>query len=116
MQASKPSILRRAGPLMIARFAVAVVGFAIPLALARVLLPSSYGTFKQAWLLSSTLCLVLPFGLTPSLIYFVPREPGRKSVFVSHVLLLTTAVGALAALLLLAAGPLVARAFHNDEL
>ncbi|MGZ6123607.1 MAG: lipopolysaccharide biosynthesis protein [Myxococcales bacterium] len=116
MQASKPSILRRAGPLMVARLAVAVLAFAIPLALARVLLPASYGTFKQAWLLSSTLCLVLPFGLTPSLVYFVPREPGRKSLFVSHVLLLTTAVGALAALVLLAAGPFVARAFHNDEL
>jgi O-antigen/teichoic acid export membrane protein len=117
MQASKQtSILRRAGPLMVARLAVAALSFAIPLVLARVLLPASYGTFKQAWLLSSTLYLVLPFGLTPSLVYFVPREPGRKDLFISQVLLLTTAVGALAALVLLAAGPSIARAFHNDEL
>lgn len=101
---------------MLARVAVAALSFAIPLALARVLVPASYGTFKQAWLLSTTLYLVLPFGLTPSLVYFVPREPARKRLFVSHVLLMTTAVGILAALVLLAAGPLVAGAFHNDEL
>jgi O-antigen/teichoic acid export membrane protein len=116
MQSGTTSILRRAGPLMLARLAVAALAFAIPMALARVLLPESYGTFKQAWLLASTLYLVLPFGLTPSLVYFVPREPGRKNLFISNVLLLTTAVGALAALVLLAAGPFVARAFHNDEL
>lgn len=116
MQAGTRSILRRAGPLMVARLAVAALSFAIPLVLARILLPASYGTFKQAWLLSSTLYLVLPLGLTPSLVYFVPREPGRKHLFISQVLLLTTALGALAGLVLWAGGPMVARAFHNDEL
>lgn len=101
---------------MFARVAVAALTFAIPMVLARMLLPASYGTFKQAWLLSNTLFLVLPLGLTPSLVYFVPRNPGRKGTFIAHVLLVTTAVGALAALVLLAAGPLVARSFHNDEL
>ncbi len=110
------SILRRAGPLMLARLAVAALTFAIPMVLARTLLPESYGTFKQAWLLSNTLFLVLPLGLTPSLVYFIPREPARKSHFISQVLLLTTVVGALAALVLLWAGPMVARLFHNDEL
>ena len=69
------SILRRAGPLMLARLGVAGFTFAIPMVLARVLLPESYGTFKQAWLLSNTLVLVLPLGLNQSLVYFVPREP-----------------------------------------
>ncbi len=110
------SILRRAGPLMLARLMVAALTFAIPMVLARVLLPDSYGTFKQAWLISNTLFLVLPLGLTPSLVYFVPREPARKGHFISQVLLLTTAVGVLAALLLLLAGPTVARVFHNEEL
>src|SRR4051812_36020375 len=68
------SILRRAGPLMVARLGVAAFTFALPLVLARVLLPASYGTFKQAWRLSNTLFLVLPLGLNQSLVYFVPRE------------------------------------------
>src|SRR5207253_10486589 len=72
------SILRRAGPLMLARLGVAALTFAIPMVLARMLLPASYGTFKQAWLLSNTLFLVLPLGLTQSLVYFVPRELPKK--------------------------------------
>ena len=110
------SILRRAGPLMLARFGVAALTFAIPMVLARLLLPASYGTFKQAWLLSNTLLLVLPLGLNHSLVYFVPREPEKRRVWESHVLLLTTAAGALAAALLLGFGPLVGSAFHNPEL
>ena len=89
------SILRRAGPLMLARLGVAVFTFAIPMVLARVLLPASYGTFKQAWLLSNTLFLVLPLGLTQSLVYFVPREPGRTRFWVTNALLGTTALFAM---------------------
>jgi len=110
------SILRRAGPLMLARLGVAAFTFAIPMVLARVLLPASYGTFKQAWLLSNTLFLVLPLGLNQSLVYFVPREPEKRRFWESHALLITTLLGALAAVLLLAAGPLVASLFHNPEL
>ncbi|HET7786299.1 MAG TPA: oligosaccharide flippase family protein [Myxococcales bacterium] len=110
------SILRRAGPLMLARLGVAAVTFAIPMVLARVLLPDDYGTFKQAWLLSNTLFLVLPLGLNQSLVYFVPREPEKSRAWESHALLLTTALGGLAAGLLLACGPLVASAFHNPKL
>ena len=110
------SILRRAGPLLLARLGVAAFTFAIPMVLARILLPASYGTFKQAWLLSNTLFLVLPLGLNQSLVYFVPREPDRKAAWESHALLLTTGLGVLAAALLLALGPLVSTAFHNPEL
>jgi len=110
------SILRRAGPLMLARLGVAAFTFAIPMVLARVLLPASYGTFKQAWLLSNTLFLVLPLGLNQSLVYFVPREPEKRRFWESHALLITTLLGALAAVLLLVFGPLVASLFHNPEL
>ena len=110
------SILRRAGPLLVARLGVAVLTFAIPMVLARMLLPASYGTFKQAWLLSNTLTLVLPLGLTQSLVYFVPREPLLKRAWVTHTLVLTTGLGVLAALVLLTAGKLTADLFHNPEL
>src|SRR3954470_930294 len=113
MQQSNVSILRRAGPLMLARLGVAALTFAIPLVLARMLLPASYGTFKQAWLLSNTLYLVLPMGLSQSLIYFIPREPEMKRAWKTHALLLMTGAGALAALLLMTAGPLLAATFHN---
>ncbi len=101
---------------MLARLAVAAISFAIPMVLARILLPASYGTFKQAWLLSNTLFYVLPLGLTQSLVYFVPREPERRQSFIAHVLGITTFVGLLAAAALIALTPVIARRFHNDEL
>lgn len=110
------SILRRASPLMAARLGVAAITFVIPMVLARVLLPASYGTFKQAWLLASTIFTVLPLGLTPSLVYFVPREPEKKHHYIAQVLVLTTLLGAVAGAILYYAGPLVARLFHNPGL
>lgn len=110
------SILSRARPLLVARLAGAALTVAVPMVLARVLLPASYGTFKQAWLLATTLFLVLPMGITQSLYYFVPREPALRDHYVAQALWATTAVGALAAALLLAARPLVAAHFANPEL
>jgi O-antigen/teichoic acid export membrane protein len=110
------SILGRARPLLAARLAGAVLTFGVPLVLARVLVPASYGTFKQGWLLSQTLQLVLPLGITQSLYYFVPREPAGGGRYVAQTLWITAAQGAVAAVLLLAGGPLVAAHFDNPEL
>src|SRR5712671_4070734 len=93
---------------MIARLAIAVVTFGTPLVLARILVPASYGTFKLAWLWCTTLGVVLPMGLTPSLIYFVPREPERRGYFIAHALLVTTALGLCAGTLLYFFGPGIA--------
>ncbi|BDG09419.1 lipopolysaccharide biosynthesis protein [Anaeromyxobacter paludicola] len=101
---------------MLARLAGAALTFGAPLVLARVLLPAQYGTFKQAWLVINTLYLVLPLGVTPSLYYFVPREPAERDRYIAQALLATTAVGALAALLVLLARPLLELQFHNPEL
>lgn len=110
------SILARARPLLVARLAGALVAFAVPIVLARALVPASYGTFKQAWLLSHTLALVLPLGITPSLYYFVPREPAERTRFVAQTTWLLAGLGLLAAGLLLAGAPLVAAHFRNPEL
>jgi O-antigen/teichoic acid export membrane protein len=110
------SILRRARPLLAARLTGAVLALAVPMVLARLLLPASYGTFKQAWLVSQTLVLILPMGLTQSLYYFVPREPGLRDRFVAQTLWAHVALGAIAAGALLAGAPLVAAHFGNPEL
>src|SRR5438045_6885089 len=66
------SILRRAGPLMLARLGVAALTFAIPLVLARVLLPESYGTFNRPCLPSTRLLLGFLLGSHRNPVYFVP--------------------------------------------
>ena len=101
---------------MLARFAVAAITFATPLVLARVLLPASYGTFKLAWLWCTTLGMVLPMGLSPSLYYFVPREPQRRHDFIGHALLITTALGVAAGAVLHLVGPAIARHIDKPEL
>jgi O-antigen/teichoic acid export membrane protein len=110
------SILGRARPLLLARLVGAGLTFAVPLVLARVLVPASYGTFKQGWLLSQTLQLVLPLGLTQSLYYFLPRDRALRDRYVAQTLWVTIGVGALSAVLLLAGGSLVAARFQNPEL
>ncbi|MGC4000185.1 MAG: oligosaccharide flippase family protein [Anaeromyxobacter sp.] len=110
------SILGRARPLLVARLAGAALTFAVPMVLARALLPDAYGTFKQAWLLSQTLQLVLPMGLTQSLYYFVPRDPANHWRYVGQTLLVTAGLGALAAALLLAGAPLVQATLGNPDL
>ena len=112
----KGSILRRAGPLMAGRLAIALVTFATPLVLARALVQDSYGTFKLAWLWCNTLAQVLPMGLTPSLIYFVPREPQRRQHFIAHALLVTSGLGLCVGVLLYLFGPRLALRIDKPEL
>jgi O-antigen/teichoic acid export membrane protein len=101
---------------MLARTASAGLTLLVPAALARVLLPAAYGTFKQAWLLASTLAMVVPMGAAASLYYFVPREPERRARFVSQSLLYSLASAALAAALLMLGRPLIERQFSNPDL
>jgi len=110
------SLLRRARPLMVARFASAALTIGVPMVLARVLVPAEYGTYREAILASNTLYLVLPMGITLSLYYFVPREPGLQAAFIGQTLVATTAAGVAAAALLLAARPLLVGHFGNAAL
>ncbi len=110
------SILTRARPLLAARLAGAALAIAVPMVLARVLLPAAYGTFKQAWLVSQTLALMLPMGLTQSLYYFVPREPKDRDRYVAQTVWAHAALGLVAALLVLGGRGFLARRFQNPEL
>jgi O-antigen/teichoic acid export membrane protein len=110
------SILTRARPLLVARLAGAVLALAVPMVLARVLLPASYGTFKQAWLVSQTIALMLPMGLTQSLYYFVPREPRDRDRYVAQTVWAHVLLGLLSAGLILAARGFLERRFQNPEL
>lgn len=110
------SILTRARPLLAARLAGAVLSIAVPMVLARVLVPASYGTFKQAWLVSQTVVMMLPMGLTQSLYYFVPREPALRDRFVAQALWTHLGLGALGGGILLAARHLLSAHFGNPDL
>ena len=70
-----------------------VVSFAIPVVLARVLLPTAFGTYKQLFLIYMTLYGVAQLGAAESLYYFVPRKPAEAARSVSNALATLTLVG-----------------------
>jgi O-antigen/teichoic acid export membrane protein len=101
---------------MAARLVMTILGISLPMVLARTLLQEDYGTFKQAWILSSTLFFVLPFGITQSLLFFVPRDSRNQRLYVSHVLLATWVVGLLSTAILWLGGGAIADLFDNRKL
>jgi len=112
---SSPSFLRRAGPLVLARFASAVVTTVVPLVLARAMPIAEYGTYKQLFLVGTTLTAICTFGLPQSLYYFMPRTD-RPRPFVVNTLVVLMAAGGAAALGVLAATPWVSRLFSAPDL
>ncbi len=93
-------------PLVVARAFSAGITLLIPVVLARALSVSDYGTFKQFFLVSSTLYLVLGLGVPQSLYYFLPRaEPGERRALLFHTLAFLAIFGALGALAVFWADP-----------
>ena len=113
--ATNGSFLRKAGPLVVARFIGAAVTFVIPLVLARALTKDEYGTYKQLFLIAWTLYYVLPFGVAQSLFFFVPRSEQPRP-WVTQTLVFLLAAGALGGALCLALMPQLSAEFSNPEL
>jgi O-antigen/teichoic acid export membrane protein len=102
-------ILGASGPLVAGRVASAALTFALPLVLARLLSPEAFGTYKQFFLIASTLLLTGQLGLTQSLYYFLPRGGRERGAYVAQTVggLALLGLGFGLALFLLA--PLVGR-------
>src|SRR4051812_13321540 len=112
----KKGIMRQAGPLLLARGAATVLGFGLPLLLVRLLDQSSFGVYKQVWLVASTAFLMLQMGLTASLYYFLPRRDGKGAAYLTQSLATVSVFGALGALGIYCARFALARHFSTPEL
>lgn len=77
----------RAAWIMSARTAAFVLSFALPLLLVRRLDQTSFGLYKQVFLLVGTAINVLPLGFHMSAFYFLPRETERRGEVVFNILL-----------------------------
>ncbi|HEX6836010.1 MAG TPA: lipopolysaccharide biosynthesis protein [Polyangia bacterium] len=73
----------------------AVLTFALPLILARLLTPTSFGTYKQFFLIASTIQLTAQLGLTQSLYYFLPRGERDRGAYLAQAMMSLAALGAL---------------------
>lgn len=109
------SLLGRAGPLIAARLVSACVTASIPLVLARMLPQEQYGTYKLLFLVAMTAAAILPCGVSQSLYFFVPRAPDAR-VYLGQTLAFMLGMGAIGAVALWSAGPLLAAALSTPGL
>jgi O-antigen/teichoic acid export membrane protein len=93
-----------------------VVSFAIPVVLARVLLPMAFGTYKQLFLIYMTLYGVAQLGAAESLYYFVPRKPDDAPRSISNSVATLALVGSLCLIVLVAERDRVAAWMGNPAI
>ena len=90
-----------------ARTVAALLTMGIPLVLVRVLDQTTFGYYKQLFLVSGTVLPLLSLGLPGSLYYFVPRSPEDSQRFHVQTLLMLSIMGLVGGVaIVLARGPL----------
>lgn len=90
--------------------------FLTPVVLARVFDPTEFGTYKQLFLVFSTLYYVAQVGMAESLFYFLPAAGAAAGRYVANALLFLAAAGVAGGALLGTATGAIARWLHNDAL
>ncbi len=88
-------VLGAGGPLVAGRLVSAALTFCLPLVLARLLTPDEFGTYKQFFLIASTVWLTGQLGLAGSLSYFLPRGGRERGAYGALAVLALGALGAL---------------------
>jgi O-antigen/teichoic acid export membrane protein len=99
------AIARPAVLLVIGRTIGFALSFAIPVVLARVLGLADFGTYKQIFLIWTTVFGLAQLGFAESLYYFLPHRPELGGRYVANAVLSLTALGGLAIALLIALAP-----------
>jgi O-antigen/teichoic acid export membrane protein len=108
-----------AGPelwLVLGRGAGFVATFLVPLVLVRVFDQTTFGTYKQLFLIYATLYGVAQVGVAESLYYFVPRHPADAGRHAVNAVGTLAVMGIASAALLALAAPHVATWLQNPQL
>ncbi len=114
--AEKESVFRPAAVLMCGRMLAFAATFYIPVVLARVFGPAQFGTYKQLFLIQSTVFYVGQMGMATSLYYFLPRTPERAGRYLANSLLVLGGAGLCGMGLLAGGAPQMAAWMKNGEL
>ncbi len=102
--------------LFVGRMLALVFTFVTPFVVVRTFSTEEFGLYKQLFLIYGTFISTLSFGFTASLYYFLPREPGRRHIYISQALLVLCIAGFLGALAVVALKAPIARALNNPLL
>ena len=110
------SVFRPALLLMSGRTLAFAATFFIPVVLARIFDPTQFGTYKQLFLVFTTVNLVAQLGMASSLYYFVPRATHEAGRFVANSLLFLGTAGLACFGGLVWGAPRIAHWLSNTEL
>lgn len=110
------STFRPVFSLMSGRALAFVATFFIPVVLVRVFDQAEFGTYKQAFLIYSTLYSIAQFGMAESLFYFLPLAPQRAARYVVNSLLFLATAGLICWALLETTGSRISQGLSNPAL
>jgi len=110
------SVFRPVFALMCGRTLAFAATFFIPVVLARVFDPARFATYKQLFLIHSTVYLIAQAGMASSLYYFLPRAPRDAGRYAANSLLFLGAAGLAGFGALLILRPQIAHWMNNPEL
>src|SRR5437016_4053796 len=113
------SLSDKAALLILANTLKYAVGFALPMVLVRLLTQDDYGTYQQLSLIANFATGIMVLGLPTSIYYFYHRksaEPAGRPTLMAQTQIVLLASGALTALALALAAPLLARRMSNPRL
>jgi O-antigen/teichoic acid export membrane protein len=107
----KPALL-----LMGGRMVAFATTFFIPVVLVRIFDQAEFGTYKQIFLIYTTLYLVAQFGMAESLYYFLPMEPTRGGRYAANSVIALMLAGLVCVGALQLEAPRIAGWLANDAL
>lgn len=109
---------KQAGVLSAAEFFRFFVKTIVGIALARLITPSELGTYRQLFLIYTTLAAVLTLGIPQSLLYFIPRAKDAKEQtrIIKRTLNLIALLALLCSAIIFFGRDLVAVKFNNPSL
>lgn len=110
------SVFRPAFVLMSGRALGFVAAFAIPVVLARIFDQNEFGTYKQLFLIYSTLYCIAQLGMAESLFYFLPETPRLGGRYTFTAMLVPGVAGAILLASLWSAQSQIARWFNNEAI
>lgn len=109
---------QQAGFLSLADFLRFFIKTLIGIALARLLSPADLGSYRQLFLIYSTLSGILMLGFPQSMLYFIPKakSPDEVKRLVGRTINVISLLALVCALLILATRNLIAESFSNPDL
>jgi len=108
------SLARRALSLGTANAIDYALQFMLPIVLTRTLDPASFGQYRLLWLAVSTLMLIAPMCMAPSLYYFLPRsDRPTQRVYINQTLVFLLGAGIVSAWAISAWDPFAPRSLTD---